>query len=61
MDFTKTMVHWPKINQVEMGTGPLPIGKEHRHPEQYFPIVMDGAQAIEDKCPKDVILELSCI
>ena len=34
--FAKTMVHWPKINPMDMATGPPPKGKEHRHPEQYF-------------------------
>ena len=31
--FAKTMVHWPKINSMEMATGPLANGKEHRRPE----------------------------
>jgi hypothetical protein len=57
MAFGKTMVHWPKIKPTEMATGPPPPGKEHRRPEQYFPIVMDGARAVEAQCSKDVIYE----
>jgi hypothetical protein len=57
MAFGKTKVHWPKIKPVEMATGPPPPGKEHRRPEQYFPIVMDGARVIEAQCSKDVIYE----
>jgi hypothetical protein len=57
MAFGKTMVHWPKIKPAEMATGPPPPGKEHRRPEQYFPIMMDGARAIEAQCLKDVIYE----
>ena len=57
MAFGKTMVHWPKLKPVEIATGPLPPGKEHRHPEQYFPAVMDGARAVDAQCPKDVIYE----
>ena len=57
MAIAKTMVHWPKIKPAEMATGPLPPRKEHRRPERYFPIMMDGAQAIEAQCPKDVIYE----
>jgi hypothetical protein len=51
------MVHWPKINPMEMATGPRPKGKEHRRPEQYFVQVMTGARAIEGHCSKDVMLE----
>ena len=57
MAFGKTMVHWPKIKPAEVATGPPPPGKEHRRPEQYFPIVMDGARAIEAQCSKVVIYE----
>ena len=35
--FAKTMVHWPKINPMDIATGPPPKGKEHRRPEKYFP------------------------
>ena len=55
--FAKTMVHWPKINPMDMATGPPPKGKEHRRPEQYFAQVMNGAWAIEGQCSKDVMLE----
>ena len=48
MAFARTMVHWPKIKPAEMATGPCPVGKEHRHPKQYFSVVMDGARVIED-------------
>lgn len=34
--FAKTMVHWTRINPMDMAIGPPPQGKEHRHPEQYF-------------------------
>jgi hypothetical protein len=34
--FAKTMVHWPRINPMEIATGPPPQGKEHRRPELYF-------------------------
>ena len=57
MAFARTMVHWPKIKPTEMATAPPPPGKEHRRPEKYFSAVMDGARAIEDQCPKDVIYE----
>ena len=57
MAFVKTMVHWPKIKPVEMATGPPPAGKEHRRQEQYFAAVMDGAQAMEAQCSKDIFLE----
>src|SRR3989337_897903 len=39
MAFGKTMVHWPKLKPTEITTGSPPPGKEHRHPEQYFPVV----------------------
>ena len=55
--FAKTMVHWPKINPMDMATHPPPKGKEHRRPEQYFAQVMTGAWAIEGQCLKDVMLE----
>ena len=55
--FAKTMVHWPKINPVDMAIGPPSKGKEHRRPEQYFAQVMNGARAIEGQCSKDVMLE----
>ena len=55
--FAKTMVHWPKINPMDMATGPPPKGKEHRHPKQYFAQVMNVAWAIEGLCSKDVMLE----
>jgi hypothetical protein len=55
--FAKTMVHWLKINPMDMATGPPPKGKEHRCPEQYFAQVMNGARAIEVQCSKDVMLE----
>jgi hypothetical protein len=51
------MVHWPKINPMDMATGPPPKRKEHRRPEQYFAQVMNGARAIEGQCSKDVMLE----
>ena len=57
MAFLKTMVHWPKINPMDMATGPPPKGKEHRRPEQYFTQVITGAWAIEGQCSKDVMLE----
>jgi hypothetical protein len=57
MAFGKTMVHWPKIKPAEVATRPPPPGKEHRRPEQYFLVVMDGARAIEAQCSKDVIYE----
>ena len=55
--FAKTMVHWPRINPMEMATGPPPKGKEHHRPEQYFMQVMTGARAIEGQCSKNVMLE----
>jgi hypothetical protein len=55
--FAKTMVHWPKINAMDVATGPPPKGKEHRRPEQYFAQVMNGTRAIEGQCLKDVMLE----
>lgn len=57
MAFGNTMVYWPKIKPTEMATGPPPLGKEHWGPGHYFPIVMDGARAIEAQCSKDVIYE----
>jgi hypothetical protein len=57
MAFARTMVHWLKIKPAEMATGPPPPGKEHRCTEQYFPVVMDGARAIEAQCAKDGIYE----
>ena len=57
MAFAKTMVHWQKIKPAELATGSPPPGKEHRRPEQYFPIIMDGARTIEAQCLKDVIYE----
>jgi hypothetical protein len=57
MAFARTMVHWPKIKPAEMATGLPPLGKEHRCPEQYFPVVIDGARAIEAQCAKDGIYE----
>ena len=50
--FAKTMVHWPKINLMDMASGPPPKGKEHRRLELYFTQVMDGARTIEGQCPK---------
>jgi hypothetical protein len=55
--FVNTMVHWTKINPMDMDTGPPPKGKEHRRPEQYFAQVMNGERAIEGQCSKDVMLE----
>jgi hypothetical protein len=45
--FAKTLVHWPRMNPMEMATGPPPKGKEHRRPERYFAQVIAGARAIE--------------
>ena len=55
--FAKTMVHWPKINPMDMATGPPPKGNEHRCPERYFAQVMNGTRVIEGQCSKDVIFE----
>ena len=55
--FTKTMVHWPRINPMEMATGIPPKGKEHCGPEQYFARVITGVRAIEGQCSKYVMLE----
>ena len=57
MAFSKIMEHWPKIKPAEVATEPPSPGKEHRRFKQYFPIVMDGARAIEAQCSKDVIYE----
>jgi len=57
MAFAKTMVHWPKLKPTEMATAPPPPGKEHRRPELYFSVVMEGAREIEAQCSKGVLYE----
>ena len=57
MAFARAKVHWPGLDPTKIVTAPPPPGKEHRCPERYFSVVMEGARAIEAQCSRENIYE----
>lgn len=57
MTCAHTMVHLLGVKPLKMATDPPHARKEHRRPELYFSVAMDGARVIESQFSKDVILE----
>ena len=57
MAFARVKVHWAKMNAVHIATAGPPAGKEHRKPEKYFEVVIEGARLVEGQCSKDVVFD----
>ena len=57
MAFARVKTHWAKMDTEKLvKEGPLQ-GKEHRHPEMYYEVVLKGARLVADECAKDVFFE----
>ena len=57
MAFARVKIQWAKMDAVKLEIKGLPVGKEHRTPEQYFEDVLKGSRIVAEQCAKDIIFE----
>ena len=57
MAFARVKVQWANMNAVNLATKGPPEGKDHRTPERYFDVVLEGSRIIAGQCAKDIIFE----
>ena len=55
MAFAHVKTHWVKMDAQKLMTEGPPEGKEHRQPELYFNIVLEGSRLVAEQCAKDII------
>ena len=55
MAFARARMHWAKMDAMKLMTEGPHEGKEHRRPELYYEIVLEGSHLVAEICAMDVI------
>ena len=55
MALAQAKIQWAKMDAMKLVTEGPPAGKEHRMPELYFDIALEGSRIVAEQCAKDII------